>query len=100
MWGVKALEGSNPSPSAILTPRRASLSAQNARQSGLLVVVIQHMKIKLTVEIALVFMAVVLVGTWQGWLKWPEGALISAALCVITALAVVRRINAGAAPKA
>jgi len=50
------------------------------------------MKIKLTVEIALVFMAVVVVGTWQGWLKWPEGALISAALCVVTALVVLRRI--------
>lgn len=50
------------------------------------------MKIKLTVEIALVFMALVIVGTWQGWLKWPEGALISAALCVVTALVVVRRI--------
>ncbi|MBI5687528.1 MAG: hypothetical protein HZC54_20850 [Verrucomicrobia bacterium] len=58
------------------------------------------MKIKLTVEIALVFMAVAVVGTWQGWLKWPEGALISAALCIITALVVVRRIVMGVTPKA
>ncbi|MFA6562163.1 MAG: hypothetical protein WCV00_09685 [Verrucomicrobiia bacterium] len=58
------------------------------------------MKIKLTVEISLVFMAVAVVGTWQGWLKWPEGALISAALCVITALAVVRRMITTEKPKA
>jgi len=58
------------------------------------------MKIKLTVEIAVVFMAVVVVGTWQEWLRWPEGALICAALCVITALAVVRRMIATEKPKA
>jgi hypothetical protein len=57
------------------------------------------MKIKLTVEIALVFMAVVVLGTWQQWLKWPEGALISAALCVVTALVVLRRIMASQPPK-
>lgn len=57
------------------------------------------MKIKLTVEIALVFMAVVIVGTWQHWLSWPEGALICAALCVVTALAVVRRTDTGPTQK-
>jgi hypothetical protein len=57
------------------------------------------MKIKLTVEIALVFMAVVVLGTWQQWLKWPEGALISAALCVVTALVVLRQIMASQPPK-
>jgi hypothetical protein len=58
------------------------------------------MKTKLTVEIALVFMALVVVGTWQEWLRWPEGALISAALCMITALCVIRRVGAGSPPKA
>ncbi|MCX6907551.1 MAG: hypothetical protein NTY01_05855 [Verrucomicrobia bacterium] len=58
------------------------------------------MKIKLTVEIAFVYLALVVLGSWQGWLKWPEGALISAALCIITAVVVVRRITANQAPKA
>lgn len=57
------------------------------------------MKIKLVVEIALVFMALVVVGTYQGWLKWPEGALISAALCVVTALVVIRRMLSNQTPK-
>ena len=50
------------------------------------------MKMNLTVEIGLVIMAIVVMGTWEAWLTWPEAALISSALCVVAALVIVRRI--------
>jgi len=51
------------------------------------------MKIRLMVEIALVCVAVIILGSWQGWLKWPEGALMTAALCMVTSVGVLRRMR-------
>ena len=51
------------------------------------------MKLKLTAEIAVMCMAVIIVGTWEGWLRWPEGALMTAALTLLTSVEVVRRLS-------
>ncbi|MBI5395817.1 MAG: hypothetical protein HZA91_11010 [Verrucomicrobia bacterium] len=47
------------------------------------------MKVRLVSEITVLCMAVVLVGTWQGWLDVPESALIAATMCLATALAML-----------
>jgi len=62
------------------------------------VVVITLMNIRLMVEIALICLAVIVLGTWQEWLRWPEGALMTAALCLVTALGVLRRLRKQIAP--
>jgi uncharacterized membrane protein YqjE len=51
------------------------------------------MKFRLMVEIALMCLAVIVLGTWQGWVKWPEGALMTAALCLVTSIGVLRRLR-------
>ena len=51
------------------------------------------MKIRLVTEITVITMLVIFVGVWQGWLKWPEGALMAAALSVVTAVMLLRRVR-------
>ena len=50
------------------------------------------MKLKLTAEIAVMCMAVIILGTYEDWLRWPEGALMTAALTLLTSVSVMRRI--------
>ena len=57
------------------------------------------MKVRLTIEIAIVSMAIIVLGTWQGWLKWPEGSLMAAVLCLVTALVVLRRTTKKQTPE-
>ena len=45
------------------------------------------------VETALLCLAAIVFGTWHGWIKWPEGTLLTAALCLLTAIGVVRRLR-------
>jgi TRAP-type C4-dicarboxylate transport system permease large subunit len=59
---------------------------------------IASMKFRLMVEIALMCLAVIVLGTWQGWVKWPEGALMTAALCLVTSIGVLRRLRKQDAP--
>ncbi|MBI5687527.1 MAG: hypothetical protein HZC54_20845 [Verrucomicrobia bacterium] len=56
------------------------------------------MKLRLMVEIALISLSVIVLGTWQGWLIWPEGALMTAALCLVTSIGVLRRLRKQDAP--
>ncbi|MBI5687526.1 MAG: GNAT family N-acetyltransferase [Verrucomicrobia bacterium] len=49
------------------------------------------LRMKQSVEVTLACLLVLISGTWQGWLKWPEGTLIAAALCLITSVGIVRK---------
>lgn len=51
------------------------------------------MKLKLTAEIAVMCMAVIILGTYEEWLKWPEGAWMTAVLTLLTSIQVIRRIS-------
>jgi hypothetical protein len=51
------------------------------------------MKLRLILEITLACAGVIILGSWQGWLKWPEGALMTAALCLVTSVGVLRRMR-------
>ena len=41
----------------------------------------------------------IFLGTWQRWLKWPEGALLTAALCVLTSLEIVHNLTTRRRPE-
>jgi CelD/BcsL family acetyltransferase involved in cellulose biosynthesis len=49
------------------------------------------LRLKQSAEVTLACLLVVISGTWQGWLKWPEGTLIAAALCLVTSVGIVRK---------
>ena len=58
----------------------------------------RDMKIKLAAEISVMCLAVIVFETWEGWLKWPEGGLMSAALAVVACIVILR--NTAKPPKA
>jgi CelD/BcsL family acetyltransferase involved in cellulose biosynthesis len=47
--------------------------------------------VKQTLIIVAVSLLIILLGIWEGWLKGPEGALLTAALSALTALKIVRQ---------
>ncbi|MFA6563406.1 MAG: GNAT family N-acetyltransferase [Verrucomicrobiia bacterium] len=57
------------------------------------------LRMKQSVEVTLACLLVLVSGTWQGWLKWPEGTLIAAALCLITSVGIVRKSPKTPPPK-
>jgi len=57
------------------------------------------LRMKQGVEVTLACMLVIISGTWQGWLKWPEGTLIDTALCLITSMGIVRKTLKSPPPK-
>jgi len=57
------------------------------------------LQMKQSLELTLVCLMLIFLGTWQRWLKWPEGALLTAALCVLTSLEIVHRLRTPQTPE-
>ena len=49
------------------------------------------MRLQLVAEVAVMCLAVILLGTYEGWLKWPEGALMTAALTVASSIQILHK---------
>lgn len=49
------------------------------------------MRLQLVAEVAVMCLAVILLGTYEGWLKWPEGALMTAALTVAASIQILHK---------
>ena len=57
------------------------------------------LRMKQSVEVTLACLIVVLSGTWEGWLKWPEGVLMTALLCLVTSLGMLFKSPKTTPPK-
>jgi len=57
------------------------------------------LRLKQSAEVTLACLLVIVSGAWQGWLKWPEGVLIAAALCLLTSVRIVRKVPQAPPPK-
>ena len=55
-------------------------------------------RMKQILEVISACLVIIFLGAWQGWLKWPEGALLTAVLCALTSLHIARRMVAGHPP--
>ena len=77
---------------------RAASVTHHVRVCGAVTGISTSMNLRLVVEIAFACLGVILLGTWQGWLVWPEGTLMTAALCLVTAIGVLRRMKKQDAP--